>query len=188
MGKEIVPGIRDNYTFYESLVKDLKHLLNDPILLSKTGRNVNFFETEESVKHSKLPNEIEFLVTVRKGNHKYFQFKLRCVDLCGQPFFRFDSDGETHRNYDESIPLSEQQVTTPHFHHYNSKGVNIAFKTPELIHPVIRVKLEEMANCIEHFFDTAKMEVMGGGYPSIRITEGLGLTIEEEDPTANVVF
>jgi hypothetical protein len=40
--------------------------------------------------------------------------------------------GPAHRNYDENIPLNDQQITTPHFNTFNSEGVSIAYKNDVL--------------------------------------------------------
>ena len=45
---------------------------------------------------------------------------------------RFDEGNGVHRNNNPSIPLHEQEITTPHFHKYDNRGYFIAYKTNEL--------------------------------------------------------
>ncbi|MVM36433.1 hypothetical protein GO730_00225 [Spirosoma sp. HMF3257] len=45
---------------------------------------------------------------------------------------RFDSDGHTHINKDENIPLAEQHVKTPHFHIWDESGKEIAYRTDSI--------------------------------------------------------
>ena len=45
---------------------------------------------------------------------------------------RLDEGNGTHRNNLPSIPLQEQEVTTPHFHKYNSEGYFLAYRTEGL--------------------------------------------------------
>ena len=51
-----------------------------------------------------------------------------------EPCYRFESDGGTHRNpSEEGITLKQRQIPTPHFHRYNEKGENIAYKNYRFI-------------------------------------------------------
>lgn len=189
MGKEVAPEIRDNYTFYNSLLKERKSIFQEVIEISEVGNNVNFLETVKDVQHISDKKVMHFIVNVHVKNHKFFQFKLRCKDLSQRPFFRYDSDGDTHRNYDENIPFSEQQVPTPHFHFYNDKGVNIAYKTTQLLNEAERKALEDINLCIAHYCNEANIRWKEEDFPSISILPAtLQLEVVEEDPNSNVNF
>lgn len=189
MGKEIRPEISSNYGFYNNLLKDRKSVFSKLISISKPGNNENILENKVSISHSILQNEIVLIVDVKMRNHNFFQFKLKCDDLSKVPFFRFDSDGDTHRNYDEDIPLSQQQVSTPHFHYYNEKGVNIAYKTTQLLDDAERIALEDINLCIKHFCHEANLRVDPDDFPEVEVVHGgLKLKTTQEDPNSNVTF
>ena len=189
MSKEVAPEIRDNYSYYNSLLKERKSIFQEVIEIYKVGNNSNFLESFKDVKHQTCNKDIHLIVTVRKQDHKYFQFKLRCQDLSRRPFFRYDSDGDTHRNYDDDIPFAEQQITTPHFHYYNEKGINIAYKTEQLLNEQERKALEDINLCIAHYCHEANIRLNEDDFPSISIEPGtLPFVIVEEDPNSNVNF
>jgi len=189
MGKEIRPEISTQYGFYNDLLKNRKSIFSALISVSEVGNNANILEDRIAITHSVLLNEIDLIVDVKMRNHNFFQFKLKCEDLSKVPFFRFDSDGDTHRNYDEDIPLSKQQVTTPHFHFYNEKGINIAYKTKQLLDDAERVALEDINLCIKHFCHEANLRFNDDDFPEVEILHGdLKLKTTKEDPNSNVTF
>lgn len=189
MGKEIITEIRDNYALYNTLLKERKSIFDQVIEISKVNNNANILEQNAPVKHQLLSNDLVLIVNVKVNNHNFFQFKLRCKDLCGVPFFRFDSDGETHRNYDDDIPFEEQQITTPHFHFYNEKGINIAYKTKQLLSETELIALEDINLCIKHFCHEANLFYNEDKFPDISIMPtNLPLKILQIDPTENISF
>lgn len=189
MGKEIIESIRDNYSMYNKLLKERKSIFDAVIDISKPNNNANTLETIKAVKHPTLENSIVFIVNVKVNNHNFFQFKLRCKDLSGKPFFRFDSDGETHRNYDDDIPIDEQQVTPPHFHFYNEKGINIAYKTSQLQNEAELKALEDINLCVKHFCHEANLFLDDDNFPEITIMpSNLPFKFSQIDPTENVIF
>jgi len=188
MAKEIIYEIKNNYDFYNGLCKEDKLTNSRVIKLIKPGNNKNILEEATDVRHSRFTNNIKLLVAVKRHNHKFFQFKLRCTDLCQMPFFRYDSDGEAHRNYDSNIRLENQQVTTPHFHYYNEQGINIAYKTPQLKKEETRKALEDIDICVNHFYDEAKL-ISTSGDVNIEIEPNLlNFPAFQEDPNHNVTF
>jgi hypothetical protein len=189
MSKEIIPEIKQNYNFYESLLRERKSIFQSVISISRVGNNRNILESNCDINHTLLTNDIVLRVNVKVNNHNFFQFKLRCSDLCAAPFFRYDSDGEAHRNYDENIPLAEQQVSTPHFHFYNENGVNIAYKTQQLIDENQRKALEDINLCIKHFCHESNIRLNADDFPDVEILPDLlPLRVSNDDPTSNVNF
>lgn len=64
---------------------------------------------------------------------KSFKFRLFCESFMDGPCYRFDSDGGTHENPpDETTPLRQRVIPTPHFHRFDGEGRNIAYRTDEL--------------------------------------------------------
>ena len=189
MGKETKIEIKENYGFYDNLLKKRKSIFTQLISISETGNNANTLEKSLQISHSELGSEIVLLVDVKVSNHNFFQFKLRCKDLSQVPFFRFDSDGDAHRNYDEDIPLSQQQITTPHFHYFNDSGINIAYKTPQLLDDVEKQALEDINLCIKHFCHECNLRYSQDDFPDVEILPGaLKLKTIKDDPSSNVSF
>lgn len=190
MGKIIIEKIRDNYPLYTDLVQIRKHISERVLDLSeKKKTHNNYLAVNTILKHTVLPNEILFIVELKMTNYKYFLFKLRCTSLCDIPFFRFDSDGAPHRNYDETIPLHLQQITTPHFNSFNKDGLSIAYKTDKLKDDKERIALEDISLCIVHFCYESNIRFPLEDFPSITIMAGtLQLPVTKDDPNAGVQF
>ena len=191
MGKVIIPEVRDNYILYTSLLKDKKSISQSIIDISRHKLSNPHFLINDStdVKHPNIKDEIVFISEVKVKNYKYFLFKLKCISFCYTPFFRYDSDGSTHRNYDEAIPLKEQQVTTPHFHYFNNSGISIAYKTKQLINAKSKEALEDINLCVAHFCSEANMRLNKDEFPAISIlSKTLQLPLYDEDPNSGVNF
>jgi len=191
MGKVVSENIRDNYPLYTDLRKNRKYGTDKNIDLSTSKpNNKNFLTNRKTLlKHITQPDEIDFISEVRVRDYKFFHFNVRCRALCDMPFFRYDSDGPTHRNYDESLPLDDQPVTNPHFHEFNADGVSIAYKTKELKKDETRKALEDISLCAAYFYHEGNIRVGKDDYPTISILSNtLQLPHREDDPNAGVNF
>jgi hypothetical protein len=191
MGRIIVQEIRDNYPLYTELLKKRKSSLAQVIEISSVKPTNRHFLINDRVllKHSTLSHEIFFISEVKARDYKYFLFKVLCNALCKIPFFRYDSDGATHRNYDERIPLSKKKVTTPHFHRFNSEGLSIAYKTKELLIEGSKKALEDIELCVAHFCHEGNIRSGEDSFPQIKIlSKTLGFKMVDNDPNAGVNF
>jgi hypothetical protein len=189
MADIIYPEIKDKYNYYTKLLKDRKSVFDSVIEIRSFGNNNKILEKETGVKHESIQDEIILIVNVRISNQGFFQFKLRCKSLAAVPFFRYDSDGDTHRNYGENIPLSQQQITTPHFHRFTEDGRNFAYKTDRLLDEKECKSLEDINACIAHFFDESNTRLGENNYPSCTVNpQELQLDISMNDPLDNIVF
>jgi len=191
MGKVVSTNIRDNYLLYTDLRQNRKSGADKNIDLSTPKpNNKNFLTNKKTLlKHITRPEEIVFISEVKVRDYKFFHFKVRCGSLFEIPFFRYDSDGPTHRNYDESIPFADQQVTTPHFHEFNSDGISIAYKTAKLLNDKERKALEDINLCAAHFYHEGNIRVGTDDFPTITILSNtLQLPHKEDDPNAGVNF
>ncbi|UAY52702.1 hypothetical protein [Ferruginibacter albus] len=191
MGKIVIPEIRDNYPLYTQLLKERKSTNERTIDVSSPKKsNRNFLIAENiSIKHSALNNNIEFIAEVKVDNHKYFLFKLRCKSLSETPFFRYDSDGCAHRNYDESIPFDEQLITTPHFNYFNQDGVLMAYKTEQLKDTNECEALQDINLCMSHYCMESNLRLNDEDFPSISILANtLQLPTVKDDPNSGVQF
>jgi hypothetical protein len=191
MGKSFTPQIRDNYSLYKDLLGNRKSTDERHIDISNVKSSNRHFLINDSVllKHITLSEEIVFISEVKVRNYKDFKFKIRCVSLCKVPFFRYDSDGPTHQNRDENIPLKEQSITTPHFHNFNEKGIEIAYKTNQLLNDASRMALEDINLCAAHFCHEGNIRVDKNDFPTVSIlSKTLGLPLIENDPNSGINF
>ncbi|HLK29503.1 MAG TPA: hypothetical protein VKT28_13080 [Puia sp.] len=191
MGKFIVKEIRDNYPLYSTLLDNRKSIKDSVIdIANPKPSNKNFLINDKIIaKHITLSKDVVFISEVKVRNYKSFGFKLRCNELCQTPFFRYDSDGPAHRNFDENLSFEDQQVQTPHFNRFNKDGVSIAYQTKELKDAKSKVALEDINLCVVHFCNESNVRVKKNDFPSITIlSKTLGLTLLEDDPNAGVHF
>jgi len=190
MSKTIDKDIKNKYAFYQDLLEKRKSIFESVIDIKEISNNANYLEEKSETTHSTLNNLIDLIVTVKKNDYKYFQFKLRCKDLSETPFFRYDSDGIAHRNYENKDKiLKEQQVTTPHFHHYNEDGLLLAYKTKSLLNEKEREALEDINLCITHYFQESNIRLNKEDYPTIIINSTeIPYEFEEDDPHSNIYF
>ncbi len=181
--------IKDNYDFYNQLLSKRKSIFSEVIEIKKFGNNHNTLEEPVSVKHPDIENEMLLLVDVKVNNYNFFQFKLRYKEFFDNPIFRFDSDGDTHWNRIDGIPLEKQQVITPHFHKFNENGIEIAYKTDQLQDEKKSKALEDIEVCIAHFFHECNIRLKEDGFPTIKILSNqLGFSYEKENPNQNIQF
>ena len=185
-------SIRDNYEKYCLLISGEKKIMHSPIVLDCTKQSrADIKEKSVGVKHSLIPDNIDFEIENKKNDAGVFKFRLVCKELCQQPFFRYDSTGPTHKNSNLNVPIYEQQVMTPHFHKYTEDGKEIAYKTNILKEPSQVKALEDISLCIAHFCHEAKVYYKSPNeYPDLISDPGqLPFPKEMElDPLKNVNF
>lgn len=188
MAQKRFPQVKDNYDYYKKLLSDRKSIFSEVIEVNSFGNNANTLSHQENVSYPDC-KDMFLIVDVKVNNHNFFQFKLRYKDFLPAPFFRFDSDGETHRNKIDGLSLEEQSITTPHFHKFNENGIEIAYKTDKLLNPEEAKALEDINLCIAHFFHESNIRVNKEGFPEVKIMSNtLGFSLSQEDPNQNVLF
>jgi hypothetical protein len=182
--------VKASFYIYSELRKDRKTVLLSPIDVSKVkARHPALKIGHANVTHETVKKSLNFEVEVKISNCKDFKFKLFCSELFGSPFFRFDSCGASHRNNDPEIPLKEQLVTTPHFHQYNEKGIEIAYKTAALLSELQLQQLEDINVCVMHFCEEGNMRYQKNDFPEVNLQMGeLGFKFTDDDPLKNVGF
>jgi len=181
--------IQDNYNFYNKLLEERKSVFSEVLEINNLSNNANTIEETIPVKHPAVNDEMLLIVDVKINNHNFFQFKLRYKSFFPKPFFRFDSDGDTHWNRIDGIPLELQGITTPHFHKYNENGLEIAYKTDKLIDEKEKKALEDINLCVIHFFHEANIRLHEDEFPEIKIMSNtLGFTFTKQDPNKNINF
>ncbi len=181
--------VRDNYALYNSLLAERKSIFSEVIEIKNVGNHPRTLEAPIEVTHPDIPDKMVLLVDVKVNNYSFFQFKLRYKEFLQNPIFRFDSDGDTHWNRIEGIPLNEQQIPTPHFHKFNQDGFEIAYKTDQLLDTTKSKALEDIEVCIAHFFHECNIRLMEDSFPTIKILSNqLGFSYIKVDPNENIQF
>ncbi len=128
-------------------------------------------------------------VEVKQGNTHKFSAKLMTDKINSRILLRYDSAGTAHRNNFDDIPLSEQQVTTPHIHKYDEQGRLIAVKTEEIL-----ADQEAATDINVGFLIFCKEGNIYGksttSHPKILVGEQLQIPFDHEatDPCAGVEF
>lgn len=188
--QKIFPQIKENYAFYNNLLSERKSIFTEVIEINNRANNHSFVESVDKINHPEVNDDNMVLcVKVKINNHAYFQFKLRYKSFLPAPFFRFDSDGETHRNKIDGISLEESQITTPHFHKFNENGIETAYKTDKLLDPKECKALEDINFCIVHFFYESNTRLKDDDFPIIKIESNtLGFKMNKDDPNQNITF
>jgi len=190
MNNPINEEIKNNYVTFEGLLKNRKYTVEKHIYLNEKKPNrkdTNFYNDVLSYK----PHKVHLIIEARQDVATCFRFKLRCEHFTKVPYFRFDSDGATHRNINKNLPLVEQVVTTPHFNSFDEDGNSIAYKTVELKDNTTRdILLKDISLCFAHFCHETNIR-----YPEEDFSEVipypssmLPLDIKYDDPLANVDF
>lgn len=125
--------IRDNFAKYQELVSGQKESSVKVVELTEKRKNhPNTRQRIVDVVHEKHDDNIKLIVESKVEDKRSFKFKLRAEKFTSEPYFRFDSDGPSHYNKSEALPLAEQKIDTPHFNAYNEKGKGIAYRTNTL--------------------------------------------------------
>lgn len=131
MANKIIFEVKDNFIKFEELLENQKIINEDQIVLIEKTTKKDWTIGNSKAEIELEFDDLEFIVEKKKLDKKY-GIKFRSQKFCKIPFFRFDSDGPAHRNYDENIPLTDQMITTPHFNTFNSEGLSIAYKNDVL--------------------------------------------------------
>lgn len=129
-----------NNVHYQALLREQKVLSQNSFKLSSgTGAKKCWNLSDLALVHRR--GDPGNLVT-EQSIRKLSKYRIRLVinSFSKQPVCRFDSDGIHHENIVSTIPLIMRRISTPHFHEYDSNGIEYAFKTPLLIQNEAAVK------------------------------------------------
>jgi hypothetical protein len=166
MGK-LNHDIRNEFEFFQELLSEEKKVQSQTILLEAKSSNKHWLHGRSSVVHKTIEDSLSLIIERSNREGKY-GIKLRCKNLSGEPFIRFDSDGPAHRNTDPAVPLEDQVISTPHFNTFDNLGRSIAYKSESL-------KKQEEADAISndinfgvtHFCIETNTSLDNGNYPAI---------------------
>jgi hypothetical protein len=177
---------------YTVLMDVLKTIRVSPVVIKSPVRSSrqDYLESRVPLEHPEINEPILFFPKVKDNEARKFHFGVQVDSFCPNPCFRFDSDGPAHKNDIEGVPLAERQITTPHFHKFTANGIEVAYKTPQLLDPVIVETLLDDVNLgLAHFCHEAQIRLPDGKFPEVaKETES---TIRDEgytDPLSGVSF
>lgn len=181
--------IRDDYSHYLEVINGLK-TAQSPITLKKgAANNANWLGAQVKVRHETISSQIQFIAEKNVRLPTNFKFKLLAAHLAQEPVLRFDSEGASHRNDLDYIPLPERQVTTPHFHKFNEDGINIAYKTEALKSKGNAEAIITDVNFgMAHFATEAHLEDDDGKQPMLHEAQTVFPMPTNQDPVAGVNF
>lgn len=191
MGKKINIQIRENFKKYEILINDLKNSTDKVIILDEIKRNhQNTRQKKTAVTHLSLDEKIELIVESDKYNKRDFKFKLRAPESFDEPFFRFDSNGRSHKNTDPNIELHEQKVDTPHFHRFDRDGRCIAYKTESLKQKSeAEALLNDISLSMAHYCDESNTYSGNNYIEVVQVPYGeMDLNFENNNPLNGVSY
>ena len=159
--------IKNKFVFFTELVSGIKIILSKTILLKPKRSNLKWLMGKSEVRHQTKDELIIFLIESSKINNKY-GIKLICSDLTKEPFFRFDSDGPSHKNNFPDIPLEEQSITTPHFNTFKEDGKRFAYRNKDLKNEDEAIRIMENRDLgVILFCKETNSKLSSNNYPSV---------------------
>jgi len=178
---------------YDKYLNDKKISEQNEIVIADQKQNNQRWKQGSVSLSSDDENESDLVVEVRHRDDSGLKIQLFNSRVAEGPCFRYDGDGEAHRNRVKDLRLSESQVTTPHFHRFVDKKTEIAFKTEVLSDDKNeKVIVEDKSFALAHFCQEAN--VVGPDQQRIDINIGepelpLGMTKPTfSDPMEGVDF
>lgn len=182
--------VKSDSATFRTLLNDRKHTTERIIYLNDTKpsrQDTNYYDQQLSYAFK----PVRLIIEARQNIKTCFRFKLHCQEYTKEPYFRFDSDGATHRNSDKNLPLPKQIVKTPHFNTFDNNGVELAYRTNELENPTTEaILLNDISLCFAHYCHESNIR-----FPQEELSEVipfpmyiLPLDTSNEDPLANIDF
>ncbi|MDT0644970.1 hypothetical protein RM553_19210 [Zunongwangia sp. F363] len=186
---EINLKVKQNYEYLEELSFSEKNIQEDTIFLKEKNNRKDWLKNSVKVEHSTAKDEMSLIIEKKLFPYKY-GIKLHCPNFTEKPFFRFDSDGPTHRNKIENS-LAEQPITTPHFNTYDEKGQEFAYKSDILRNDKeAKAIAENIEFGISHFFQETNIKLNGKDeFPGLTTENPELFEIESQtDPLNGIEF
>lgn len=184
--REELLAVMNDYVSFMASTKKMAHKLS---VKEKKRNHCNSLTGSVNLNSQySFGNEVQLCCEIRNEDSFNYSLGILSDKLEDKMLARLDEGNGTHRNKYDDIPLSEQSVSTPHFHKYDEQGRFLAYKTPSLE----ALKGEEL--CIEDGFKEfcLEMNIVGkdGGEGVIEYL-GQGLFVRdpvEKDPLNGVTF
>lgn len=181
--------IKNNYDNYVQFIYNEKYIEERVILVKEINPNnikELIYQTPIMSKHPF--GNTKLLIEAPKCLSGKFSAKILTDKIANRMLFRYDSDGGTHRNKYDDIPLENQSVTTPHLHKYDEQGRFLAIKTDAIMHD--ELKARDIETGFHIFCDEGRLlSSKTGDYPKAFIGEMTkSLFDDEKDPCEGVKF
>lgn len=181
--------IRKDYESYHSFINCKKEVVSPFVVeVVRKEHPSSLCATKELTCDLPYGN-VELYSEVKKANTSNYSLSIKSDIIDSRILLRYDSDGPTHKNSVDYIPLEDQSVPTPHFHKFDEQGNLLAFQTDKL-------KNEKEANALKNIeFGFAYFCQNGYIYknktmdlPEILVNDGMLPLDYNEDPTNGVNF
>ncbi|MDR0865112.1 MAG: hypothetical protein LBO74_09320 [Candidatus Symbiothrix sp.] len=181
--------ISDNYETYNLFLKTTKISPDSKIKVNEKKKNhpSSLYKTQPLICELYNYVNTNLIIEIRENNSD-FSFGIISSLFLNCILVRYDSGGGTHRNNIPDVPLSEQSVTTPHFHKYNKNGYEFAYKTDKLKDEKEATVLSDIEFGFPFFCHEANIKY-NENYPELEIysvnlfSKNIG-----DDPLENITF
>lgn len=172
---------------YVSFVDSDKHVSMPMAITKEKPNHHSSLYAELPVSSDVLFGDVRMDCEIRNKDPHNYTFQLITDRFSQRVIVRLDEGNGTHRNNLPSIPLEQQEVTTPHFHRYDATGRFLAYHNEELKEHVGSILPIELG--IELFCRETKIKPLEHQDISILINEDGVLPLEvDKDPLNGVVF
>lgn len=146
MANKINEELLLKFASFKDFMQTPKYTSSPIIVKDKRPQHETSLEYEKPLNCSTPFGNSYISIEVKNSDEYNFSAKLMTDEISSKIILRYDSAGASHRNNFDDIPLTEQQVTTPHIHKYDEKGRLIAVKTDEILAD------QDAASCINTGF------------------------------------
>ncbi|MFA6201418.1 MAG: hypothetical protein WC679_13535 [Bacteroidales bacterium] len=122
----------ENFDMYVDFMKAEK-LIKSPFTLDKQKQNhcKSLYSCDELSCVISFGN-VTLNGEIRNSDKKDYSFYILTDIIKSRVVFRYDTGDGVHKNDVPYIPLSQQSIDAPHFHHFNKDGYFLAYKTDKL--------------------------------------------------------
>ncbi len=183
---EINSIVIDNYDRYSKIKTAKKRMPHEVISFSQSATHRKERVGDADVCFDELAETCRLNVALNVERTKTFRFRLFCQALMDLPCYRFESDGSCHENPSSpDCPLPKRSVPTPHFHRYDEKGQNIAYRTEDLDSAEAAI-LNDVNKAFALFCKEENIELQGK--PELVREQSLFGTNTFADPLEGVTF
>ena len=181
--------IRKDYTRYHNFINSRKEV-KSPFVVEMVRKEhpSSLCATENLV--CELPyGNAELYSEIKKANTSNYSISIKSDIIDSRILMRYDSDGATHKNNVDYIPLEEQSVPTPHFHKFDEQGNLLAYQTDKLKNEREANALKNIEFGFAYFCQNSYIYKNGTmDLPDIWVNDGMLPLNYNDDPVDGVNF
>lgn len=181
--------IRKDYIGYSRFINSKKEIASPFVIeMLRKEHPSSLCATENLVCEVPYGNA-ELYSEVKKGNTSNHSISIKSDIIDSRILMRYDSDGATHKNSVDYIPLEEQSVPTPHFHKFDEQGNLLAYQTDKLKNEKEVNALNNIEFGFAYFCQNSNIYKSGTmDLPDICVNDGMLPLDYSEDPTEGIIF